>query len=337
MVDLKTLLLFTVFSALLFGCGTTISFEDTDKSEIAYEKEPVEISETDYLLVNPKITYADYPSSTKGHIKGKIIDEDNNPVKLASVKLNSTIAHTSSDELGKFSIDEINTGFYHLDIVKGAHYRIRTIIFEVKAGKTAILDSIFYHQKSEKEKRYLIDKPIIYLYPEEVTDVHVELDFAGDVTHTYPKYNSGWNVRAHPDGTLYDNTGKEYYALYWEGDSKNNYTVDEGFVIRGEDTIVFLEKALEQLGLNRKEANEFIIYWLPQMENNPYNLIHFSTTEYEEMAKLNIIPKPDTLIRIMMVFKPLAGAVSIKEQNLSGMNTKRTGFTVVEWGGCRLP
>jgi hypothetical protein len=208
--------------------------------------------------------------------------------------------------------------------------RIKSI--EVKKSTTTNIEYIPIEQMS-----YDIDKPIIYLYPEEVTDVQVELDFTGDITHTYPKYNSGWNVQAHPDGTIFDETGKEYYALYWEGDYNKKFTINEGFVIPGEDTISFLEKALEQLGLNRKEANEFIIYWLPQMENNNYNQIHFSTTQYTEMAKLNITPKPDTLIRVMMVFKPLERAASIKEQNLSGMKPERTGFTVVEWGGCRFP
>ena len=69
------------------------------------------------------------------------------------------------------------------------------------------------------------------------------------------------------------------------------------------------------------------------MENNPYNLIHFSTTQYEEMAKLNITPNPETLIRVMMVFKPLDNPIKIKKQNLNSMSKKRKGFTVVEWGG----
>ena len=43
----------------------------------------------------------------------------------------------------------------------------------------------------------------------------------------------------------------------------------EGFCVKGEDTAAFLEDALSKLGLNRKEANEFIVYWLPLMEQNP--------------------------------------------------------------------
>ena len=182
-----------------------------------------------------------------------------------------------------------------------------------------------------------IEKPIIYLYPEKTQEIAVQLDYDGEFTYTYPKYNNGWKVTAKPDGTLFDAENKEYYALYWEGKPNNGFKINQGFVVPGEQTIDFLENTLSKLGLNRKEANEFIIYWLPKMENNPYNLIHFSTTQYEEMARLNITPTPETLIRVMMVFKPLDNPVKIKKQNLNYMSKKRKGFTVVEWGGHPLP
>lgn len=182
-----------------------------------------------------------------------------------------------------------------------------------------------------------IEKPIIYLYPEKTQEIAVQLDYDGELTYTYPKYNNGWKVTAKPDGTLFDAENKEYYALYWEGKPNNGFKINQGFVVPGEQTIDFLENTLSKLGLNRKEANEFIIYWLPKMENNPYNLIHFSTTQYEEMARLNITPTPETLIRVMMVFKPLDNPIKIKKQNLNSMSKKRKGFTVVEWGGHPLP
>ena len=176
-------------------------------------------------------------------------------------------------------------------------------------------------------------KPIIYLYPEEEMEVEVRLNLDGRLTSTYPKYEEGWKVTAKPDGTLYDENGKEYYALYWEGEQRNHFTLDEGFVIPGEQTASFLEESLNILGLNRREANEFIVYWLPQMENNAYNLIHFSTNEYTAAAQLNITPKPESLIRVMMVYKPLDHPIDIPQQNLYDLRTERKGFTVVEWGG----
>ncbi len=179
-------------------------------------------------------------------------------------------------------------------------------------------------------------KPIIYLYPEKEMLVDVQLDLKGELTHTYPKYNKGWQVKASPDGTLLDKEGKEYYALYWEGNNHEQFQVSEGFVVPGEKTAAFLETSLEILGLNRREANEFIVFWLPILEQNPYNLIHFSSDEYTEMAQLKITPQPETLIRVMMVYKPLQSPIEIPQQDLAKLAKKRKGFTVVEWGGSLL-
>lgn len=174
-------------------------------------------------------------------------------------------------------------------------------------------------------------KPVIYLYPEEETRVEVSLDYCGELTCTYPKYKHGWTVTAQPDGTLTDESGKEYNYLYWEGVGYDNFDFSEGFCVAGEDTAAFLENALEALGLTRREANEFIVFWLPMMEENPYNIIAFQTETYEEAAKLHISPKPDSLIRIFMAWYGSQEAVNLPEQQL--ITPDREGFTVVEWGG----
>ena len=148
----------------------------------------------------------------------------------------------------------------------------------------------------------LAAKPVIYLYPDEETDVTVTLDYDGELTCTYPKSDGVWNVTAYPDGTLVDANGQEYNYLYWEGITDAEYDFSKGFCIKGEDTAEFLETALAQLGLTRREANEFIVYWLPLMEANEYNVISFQGDNYEEHAKLNVEPAPDTMIRVYMAW-----------------------------------
>ena len=175
-------------------------------------------------------------------------------------------------------------------------------------------------------------KPVIYLYPEESCRVDVKLNYEGTLTHTYPAYRDGWSVQAEPDGTLTDPaTGRQYYCLFWEGQRQSEYDLSRGFVIKGEDTAAFLEEALAKLGLNQREANEFIVYWLPRMENNPYNLISFQTEAYTRGAELQIDPAPDTLIRVFMVWQASESYVNLEPQELTA--PERNGFTVVEWGG----
>lgn len=177
-------------------------------------------------------------------------------------------------------------------------------------------------------------KPMIYLYPEEVTDVSVKLDYDGELTVTYPQYKNGWEITAHPDGTLTDKSGRSYYGLFWEGEERYKYDCSEGFVVEGDKTEAFLEEYLRYLGLNDKEANEFIVFWLPQMMDNKYNLITFQQDDYTERARLEISPEPDNVIRIFMAYKPLDKYVEIPPQKL--VPGVREGFTVVEWGGTKL-
>lgn len=181
-----------------------------------------------------------------------------------------------------------------------------------------------------------VEKPILYLYPEDTTEVHVAIElFQHDFIFTYPQYPSnGWTVIASPSGNLYDpTTQRNYYSLFWETEGvpiAENLTT--GFVVKGNETRTFLEEKLAQLGLNEHEANEFLIYWLPKMENNNYNAIYFAYEDYEAISQLNITPQPDCLIRIMMLFTPLEDEISLTPQTLP-TPAKRKGFVAVEWGG----
>ena len=181
-------------------------------------------------------------------------------------------------------------------------------------------------------------KPVIYLYPEKTTMVHVE--FARlktmELLTTYPEYGArGWCVTAHPDGTLQGcNDDREYYALYWEGITPDVFDLSTGFVVAGKETVSFLEENLTLLGLNDREANEFIIYWLPTLKANPYNFIHFAQNQWVASVPLTVVPAPDTSIRFLMLYTPLTEPVTVNPQRLE--RPRREGFTLVEWGGRRV-
>ena len=179
----------------------------------------------------------------------------------------------------------------------------------------------------------MVYKPVIYLYPTHETEVEVTLNYNGELTTTYPTYENGWKVTAHPDGTLTAD-GREYYCLFWEGQTNVQYDLTKGFCIKGSDTEDFLEEALRMLGLTDKEANEFIIYWLPQLENNEYNIISFQEELYTENAKLNVSPTPNTVIRVFMAWKASDEFVEMENQTLTA--PARNGFTLVEWGGTKI-
>jgi hypothetical protein len=178
-------------------------------------------------------------------------------------------------------------------------------------------------------------KPVIYLYPEETTEVSVQLDYNGVLTHTWPPYQNGWKVTARPDGTLVNHADdREYSYLFWEGDTKVPFDFSSGFVVKGADTGEFLREKLAFLGLIPREYNEFIVYWLPLMEGNAYNLISFQDAAYTDNAVLTVEPRPDSVLRVYMAFKPLSFPVAIPPQELKPF--QRKGFTLVEWGGSEV-
>ncbi len=179
-------------------------------------------------------------------------------------------------------------------------------------------------------------KPLILLYAVNDTQVNVTLDYDAWFSATYPEYNpniTGWSIIAHPDGTVTDlNTSQETYGLFWEWNPwKFSYDLSKGFIIKGSESREFLYETLREIGLTTKEYSDFIMFWYPKLKDYPYVQITFAGDDYADMAKLNITPKPDSLLRVYMVAKPLSEFKEIQPQEFKKF--ERNWFSVVEWGG----
>lgn len=234
-----------------------------------------------------------------------------------------------------------------IDFATGIHYRVEVnetalliaasdmdyaLRYPIRHGDTTLweLDDI-----AAGKVIPLTGKPVVYLYPERPTDVSVKVDYRGTFSETIPAYRDGWEVTACPGGALVDRAdGRSYPYLFWEGNTPVEWDFSEGFCVTGADTERFLREKLARLGLNAGETAEFLDYWLPEMQQNAYNLITFSTEQYERLAPMEISPAPDSLLRVHMVYRGLDAPRPIREQKLEGGFVRR-GFTVVEWGGSR--
>ena len=183
-------------------------------------------------------------------------------------------------------------------------------------------------------------KPLIYLYPKKKQDIQVKLNYNGKIIADYPNYDEklkGWSVTAYPDGKIINHSdSQEYSYLFWEWKPENkiDWDLSKGFIVKGEYTKDFLQKTLPKIGLTPKEYNEFIVYWFPLMQNNKYNLIHFAGEQYTNYAPLTINPKPDSILRVFMVYKSLEKPIEIEEQEIKFF--ERKGFSVVEWGWTKV-
>lgn len=194
-------------------------------------------------------------------------------------------------------------------------------------------------------------KPAIYLYPEKSQEISVKLDIGGNITISDPIYNpeTGWNVKANPDGVIQlSESGQDtsdgvrkhsseveesnYPYLYYEADLAKGYKPKNGWVISRGNLDRQLKIILTQLGLNEKEKNDFLDYWLPRLISKPYYFAGLVPTEdINQQEALSINPTPANIIRVRLIFEGLDYPISVPLPKLSEI--KRNGFTVVDWGG----
>jgi hypothetical protein len=244
-----------------------------------------------------------------------------------------------TDSLGYFSI-KLPVGFKRFCAYRLGFEESCIADYNFKSKHRIQID-IYLHKGRPHVKR----KPVIYLYSEEPLSANVQLDPHGEFTFTYPKYNDGWDVEVSEDGQLIDKSNdKEYPYLFWEAESQDvmyqtNGMEIEGFLIKTDTTLSFLSRSLDQLGFNAREKTDFLTFWAPILERDPYALIQFVIDDdYEKrIASLNIQPQPDNLRRVYMIYSPLVDSnfeMTIISQNLVGID--REGFFVLEWGGGKI-
>lgn len=353
----------TFIATILEINGTSVTVQPVENSAILMSSDKVSFGTADLEKIDVEVG-----SVVKVIYTGGVMESYPAKVNAKSWSLSDDLRHMEYTEqwLDKETAEKYdNNIFDHITITKiySNCFFARTVIpmpYEIKLNGTlsdewcvgdqitATYSNVYYDDENQRVEVDFTSveasdwqpdpgvayKPVIYLYPEVETEVSVKLDYNGNLVCTYPAYKDGWTVTAAPDGTLTDANGQTYNYLYWEGESYAQYDMSKGFCVKGEDTAAFLEGALEQLGLTRREANEFIVYWLPLMEQNLYNIISFQTDIYTDNAKLMVDPAPDTLIRVFMAWQSADEYVELEKQDLTA--PERTGFTVVEWGGTEI-
>ena len=206
-------------------------------------------------------------------------------------------------------------------------------------------------------------KPVVYLYPEVPTDISVKFNVPMQLDVKIPNYspNNGWIVNAQPNGQLKDlqpnltncnnftpnKKGQEYAFescqnnnypyIYWAGNTPNQYPrIESGFVVGAKDLESELRSKLTIIGLNNKEADDMMEYWLPQMlaKNKPfYRFSLLQNSELDKLFPMTITPKPQSSIRVFLDWDALDNQSTIPTQQL--ITYPRTGYTMIEWGGIK--
>lgn len=329
----KIVIIIVCVLVVVVGCWFLFNDKKEEPKVVVHDYEVINKDYYSYNYVNSYQEYMDLFLENESYLFTKELTENDFNKKQYLVVLINTDQCSERIEKDELKIEN-NTYKVYFDVAYGCGVCAPSksvYIYEVSdILEVSVLSKEISRSTCDPNIAY---KPIIYIYPEEDIDLTIKLGNTNNLTFTYPKYNDSWNVRVSTDGNIYDyDTNRNYYGLYWEAYDYYKLDMNKGFVVRGEDTVKFLEEKLEILGLNEREINEFIIYWIDKIENNKYNFISFrSIDDINKTMPLEFSKNPDTLIRVMVDFKKLDNYIEVEEQQLT--KVERNGYTVVEWGG----
>lgn len=303
------------------------NFENAKKGVILITTKNISKKELKKLYQLYPLIIQENLQEKKYTIAGTIYDCEKLEIPGATITNLNTNKFSTSDFFGKFTL-EVQKG----DLLKIEldGYKSQRVLINSK--------NVLKIQLSENPNngKIMVAKPVIYLYPKVKTEIDLKLNFKGELLTTFPKYDKNWDVIAEPNGQILDKKTNRYYSsLFWDGIidlPEEHYKYDDGFIVPKEKLTEFFIEKLQHIGLNNQETNDFIQYWLPILERNKYNFIHFLVNEKcDEIADLKVNPKPETSIRIYMEFYGLENFINRTEQQLP--KTERKGFTLIEWGG----
>lgn len=316
----------TVYTILILFICTSFSFAEEGPRIIPMNYTIVSV-EKDKSLKNDEYRL-------KGQTKMFSSDFPLDNVLIGSTQSGTWIHSDSSGMFDQvFKTDDQNLYFY-----KDGWSEIQLSEPGFKGGHVTTVE-VWLYQQTNNVKR----KPVIYLYNDEVLSCTVQINPFGQFTFTYPEYNDGWEVVVKPDVGL-SVEGKVYPYLFWEASSPGlfydvNQGTMEGFFIATDTAVDFLDHQLSLLGLNSTEKTDFITYWGPELQKEPYALIQFSVDEdyQKDIAALKITPHPESSRRVFMLYSGLSEpnpGVELVTPSWSSFERKR--FTLVEWGGTEI-
>jgi hypothetical protein len=184
-------------------------------------------------------------------------------------------------------------------------------------------------EKYAQEHGKCLDSPL-YLYPS--SPIKVTVKVGRPVFNSNLAYQDGWEVVALPNGTMITSAGLLDKITY---DYAAPISIpQEGYVVPRTQLTDLLTTYATTLGLNPRESSDFISHWEKTVPTTyPYIFVsHYQGKDAQEILPLDIEPKPDTLLQLVMVFKPLSTIYTLPSKPILPF-PPRAGFTAVEWSG----
>jgi len=335
--DMKKLILFASIIGLIqmSSCNSSQKTIITNKHKFINTKTELKEIDIDTAI-----------SGKKFYGRIQLNDQTKNDNKILEIELFNLLENKIPDYINSKLIYRKKTYNYSFIISNDDLKKYTMLSF-----KKGIYDTIIPISKLNSENDTIIlnkkfsiiaRKPVIYLYPTKKEKIIIEHKFKGKILCTYPIYKNNWEVVAYPNGKIFNLRDKRFYNyLFWEGKiqfNSDHYFYKDGYIVEKNNIINFLQEKLEKIGLNNVEINDFITYWLPELNKKNYYFIHFRINDnIDNTSFLKVSPKADTVIRVFMEFKGydnLKDITYVNEQKLK--NIPRKGFLMVEWGGTEI-
>jgi len=176
----------------------------------------------------------------------------------------------------------------------------------------------------------MVDKPNLYLYPTETTDVSVRVDlhYGCEITQSIPEYGDGWDVTVTPEGII----DGEYTYLFYEAEIPRFYPMVEGWAVAKENLATFFGDTLGAYGFTEAETADFVDYWPQHLAPAAWYGIYpmVEARFIDPLASLDIQPVPDSLFRLWLIIEPVDEEPGLLPPVIVPM--ERSGFAAVEWG-----
>lgn len=185
-------------------------------------------------------------------------------------------------------------------------------------------------------------KPAVYLYPPKKQLVNVKVHPSGFLTYVDPPYDQskGWLVEANPNGALFTINHKPLTNNYLYFESKIRDEViqkpTQGWVVKFDELENLYKDILPKLGLNQAQVNDFSEYWNKALPNSPYYFVGIIDQDnVNEIERLEITPKPDSINRVRVYFERLDSYKEVIAPKLYAKpyTLNPDSFAVTEWGG----
>ncbi|EDR28928.1 hypothetical protein EDI_249480 [Entamoeba dispar SAW760] len=200
-------------------------------------------------------------------------------------------------------------------------------------------------------ERVYVKKPVILLYDDTIKEkeefcCHLELNDAIDIGATYPnpriikedntKKEYEWKGTYCSDGVsncVIEINNKHFDYLFWEGVClKKEEFKGKEVGITYENISNELEVLLKKLGMNEREVNDFIVYWIAKLNKNYYKVTICDSSYDNEIAQLKISGF-NQIHRIALKFEEVENINNLPTIDSVEERQRPTGKYVIEWGG----